>query len=250
MNRTFREDRLVETAERLSQRITERFPQSGLAEVAVAVVEVTRESVVRAEKISRPNLWLRAGLVLIGLLAIAGLVTELWAEGGERAAKRLEDFLRNTQGAVVVLGGAALFLITLEVRLKRRRALQAVHELRGMAHIIDMHQLAKEPDRMGPSGAHGYPPFSADAMIRYLNFCTELLALVSKVGQLYVQDFFDAPSQAAVDQLENMVTALSGKIWQKIMILDRIRTASADPGACEPATAPAPEAAASGNSPG
>src|SRR5262249_40379817 len=156
---------------------------------------------------------------------VAGIVAELWTEGRELAVKRVEDFLRNTQGAFVVLSATALFLITLEVRLKRRRALQAVHELRGLAHIIDMHQLAKEPDRVSPSAAHGYPPLSADAMIRYLNFCTELLALVSKVGQLYVQDYFDAPSQAAVDQLENMITALSGKIWQKIMILDRIRTA-------------------------
>lgn len=60
-------------------------------------------------------------------------------------------------------------------------------------------------------------------MGRYLHFCTELLALVSKVGQLYVQDFPDATALAAVDQFENLATGLSQKTWQKIMILDQVR---------------------------
>ena len=62
------------------------------------------------------------------------------------------------------------------------------------------------------------------AMGRYLHFCTELLAVVSKVGQLYVQDFPDATAQMAVDHFEGLATGLSSKIWQKLMILDRVRT--------------------------
>jgi hypothetical protein len=65
---------------------------------------------------------------------------------------------------------------------------------------------------------------NADSMGRYLHYCTELLALVSKIGQLYVQDFPYAPSVAAVDQFENLATGLSSKIWQKLMILDRVRS--------------------------
>src|SRR5262249_26858904 len=112
-------------------------------------------------------------------------------------------------------------------RPKRRRAPQAVYELRAMAHLIDMHQVIKDPDRFGPptqpiivSGK----PMDADAMGRYLHFCTELLAVVSKIGQLYVQDFPDATAQTAVDHFEGLATGLSSKIWQKLMILDRIRS--------------------------
>jgi hypothetical protein len=243
MNLTFREDRLIETAERLCQRIQDRFPHSSLAGVAGSVVEVAREAVVRAESIRRPNVWLRAGLVVLGLVALAGLASELSSsESRARAWRQLLDFLDATKGGVAVLGAAALFLVTLEVRLKRRRALEAIHELRGLAHIIDMHQLAKEPDRLGsPDGAPGKAALSAGGMIRYLNFCTELLALVSKVGQLYVHGFPDPPSLAAVDQLENMATGLSGKIWQKIMILDRLRTATVEsPAPVVEACSPAP----------
>jgi hypothetical protein len=49
------------------------------------------------------------------------------------------------------------------------------------------------------------------------------LALLSKIGQLYVERFPDPPTLAAVNQFESLTTGLSGKIWQKLMILDRVR---------------------------
>jgi hypothetical protein len=36
--------------------------------------------------------------------------------------------------------------MTIETRVKRRRALRAIHELRSIAHVIDMHQLTKDPE--------------------------------------------------------------------------------------------------------
>jgi hypothetical protein len=108
-----------------------------------------------------------------------------------------------------------------------------------MAHIIDMHQLTKDPDRLGrdegPRMACGRL-MTADEVSRYLHYCTELLAIVSKIGQLYVQGFADAAVLAAVDQFENLATGLSRKTWQKIMILDRIQAP------CEPAAAGMQEA--------
>ena len=56
-------------------------------------------------------------------------------------------------------------------------------------------------------------------MTRYLNYCSEMLSLIGKVAALYVQDFDDEVAVAAVNELEDLTTALSSKIWQKIMIL-------------------------------
>jgi hypothetical protein len=228
MKRLLKEDKLLETGERLRQRIAERFPGSGLSEVSAELVQLTRESVARAERIRRPNLWLRAGLVLLGLVAAAGVAEHFWASPDLRSAlAQLLQFLDATKGAAVYLAGTAVFLVTLEVRFKRRNALRAVHELRAMAHLIDMHQLNKDPERAGsregPLMESGRAMTGAEVG-RYLHYCTALLALVSKIGQLYVQDFPDATAQAAVDQFENLATGLSSKIWQKIMILDRIQT--------------------------
>jgi hypothetical protein len=232
MFRVLKEDKLLETAERLEKRIAERFPQSGLSQVAGEVVQITREALVRAERIRRPNVPLRVGLVLVVVLAVVGGVVELQTlDEPMSAVHKVWQLLDATKGAAVYLAAIALFVITLEVRLKRRRALQAIHELRALAHIIDMHQLTKDPDRLGDPEAplmSSGRVMTAEAMGRYLHYCTELLALVSKIGQLYVQDFPDGIALAAVDQFENLATGLSQKIWQKIMILDRIRTNAAE----------------------
>jgi hypothetical protein len=238
MKRVLREDKLLETVEQIRQRIAERFPDSGLSQVAAEIVQIAREALVRAEAIRQPNLWLRAGLVLLVVIGAAGAVTYAQTRGDQAPlVQTVLQFLDASKGSAAILAALAVFLVTLETRLKRRRAMQAIHELRAMAHIIDMHQLTKDPDRFGhptrPIMVSGRQ-MDADAMSRYLHFSTELLAVVSKIGQLYVQDFPDATAQTAVDHFEGLATGLSSKIWQKLMILDRIRSDTGFPKAEDP----------------
>ena len=129
---------------------------------------------------------------------------------------------------VIVLGGAAaFFLLSLETRYKRRHALQAIHELRAVAHIIDMHQLTKDPERIvEQTSAETLKPLAGDDRLltrfelgRYLDYCSELLSLNGKIAALYVQHFEDAVVITAVNEVEVLCTGLSRKIWQKIMIL-------------------------------
>ena len=62
---------------------------------------------------------------------------------------------------------------------------------------------------------------------------------VSKVAALYVQGFPDAQAVSAVDDVEDLTTGLSRKIWQKIMILENAAATDAGPTA-QPAATPAP----------
>ena len=232
MERQLSKDKLLETAEKVGKRIKERFPGSGLSRVAAEIVEITKGAIVRAESISRPNVWLRGGLVVVLLIAVAGAVSYFQTRtDGKSAWQAAVEFLDVTKGSTAVLGAVAIFLFTLETRLKRRRALEAVHELRAVAHLIDMRQLAKDPDRLGdptdPVNVEGRA-LDAEGLGRYLHFCTELLAVVSKIGQLYVQDFPDSTAVTAVDHFEGLATGLSNKIWQKLMILDRSRSDAED----------------------
>ena len=55
---------------------------------------------------------------------------------------------------------------------------------------------------------------------RYLDYCSELLSLISKIAALYVQRFDDEVLLGAVDEVESLTSGLSRKIWQKIIILD------------------------------
>jgi hypothetical protein len=220
--RHLRSDKLIDTAERLAVRVSEKFPSAGLSKVACVVTSITQEAAATAEKIRRPNWWLRGGLVALALIVVAvtvALVVELLAT--RDPLTRLLDFMQKTSGAAVFVGGAAVFLWTLETRFKRHKAVRAIHELRGLAHLIDMHQLTKDPERKPDPGATVH---TIEEMWQYLHYCTELLAIITKLGQLYVQDFPDGTTLAAVDQLENLGTGLTQKIWQKIMILERLKS--------------------------
>jgi hypothetical protein len=55
---------------------------------------------------------------------------------------------------------------------------------------------------------------------RYLDYCSEMLALVGKIAALYVQTFPDERAVSAVNDVEELTSGLSRKIWQKIMVLN------------------------------
>ncbi|MEX2152286.1 MAG: hypothetical protein WD825_03055, partial [Gemmatimonadaceae bacterium] len=127
---------------------------------------------------------------------------------------------------IVFFGIAVFFVLTIETRVKRRKALEMLHELRSLAHIVDMHQLTKDPERLlsrqpdTPSSPER--TMSGPELGRYLDYCSEILSLISKTSALLVQHFNDAVVLAAVNEIEDLTTGLSGKIWQKITILERV----------------------------
>jgi hypothetical protein len=57
---------------------------------------------------------------------------------------------------------------------------------------------------------------------RYLDYSSEMLALISKVSAFYAQHLADPVVLQAVDEVEELTTGLSRKVWQKIAILDQM----------------------------
>jgi hypothetical protein len=57
---------------------------------------------------------------------------------------------------------------------------------------------------------------------RYLDYCSEMLSLTGKVAAVYIRDFQDPVVLSAVNEIEDLTTGLSRKIWQKLMVLHRI----------------------------
>jgi hypothetical protein len=227
---TLNPDRLKETQSQLAERIAKRFPTSGLSKVAVELVAMVEEAGARAETIRRPNWPLRAGVVLLCLGALGlgvRLATSLEVKTDLKDAMGLFGFVDAALRTCFFLGAAVLFLVSLEIRLKRRRALAALHELRAMAHVVEMHQIAKDPEGLVNALAAGtdistHTTKTLFDLNRYLNYCTELLSIISKIAALYVQDFPDAPTVAAADAVENLCSGVSQRIWEKIMVLDQI----------------------------
>lgn len=221
---------IVLTIARLRARFDERFPERGFGQVLRELETTASAAVDRTREILRPNLGLRAG---IGLLLIAlpiPIVLKIASYDLEKLQFSLPEFIQTLEaalGATFFLGAMALFLVTLESRLKRRRAITAIHELRAMAHIVDMHQLTKDPDTVLPghvsTASSPERQMTPHELGRYLDYCSESLSLLAKIAALYGQHFSDAVVLEAVDQVEDLCARLSAKIWQKIDLLDQIR---------------------------
>ena len=136
------------------------------------------------------------------------------------------DLIQVADAAVntlVIVGAALVFLVTVETRVKRHRALKALHELRSLAHVIDMHQLYKDPSAVlgEPTASSPKRTLSTVQLSRYLDYCSEMLSLTGKIAALYAQKFPDPSVVAAVNEIELLTTGLSRKIWQKMMLLER-----------------------------
>ncbi|MGH7519848.1 MAG: hypothetical protein ACREMI_01075 [Gemmatimonadales bacterium] len=217
---------IVATIERLGRRIEERFPGSGLGQVCGQLLATARLGSERAAAIARPIRSLRMATAALAIMLVVGIilvVTTLRPRMGDVDLGQFMQGLEASLNAPVLIGAAIFFLVTVETRIKRRRAIRALHELRAIAHIIDMHQLTKDPERatgqesMTESSPHR--PLSKIELGRYLDYCSEMLSLTGKVAALYVQGFDDGVALQAVNEIEDLTTGLSQKVWQKMMIL-------------------------------
>jgi hypothetical protein len=216
----------VETIARLRRRIVERFPESGLEQVAAELHAIAEDSRRRCEWISQPHYGVRAGMAALVALAAIGLYlgTELIQEPTHHRLSLWEfiQVLESSLNDLILLGAAVVFLVTLESRMKRARALEALNELRAITHVIDMHQLTKDPAAIGPgqntesSPKRTMTPFQLN---RYLDYCSELLALTGKVAALYAQHLPDPVVLSTATELEELTVGMGSKIWQKISML-------------------------------
>lgn len=141
-------ERIIATADLLQKRIAERFPEAGLARVAGELASLARDIRDHARKLQRPIWWLRA-LIAAGIVGGAAvfvfvgtfLTFDRIAGDGFSLVQGVEATI-NT----LVLAGLGFFtLIRLEERFKRNDAFKGLHGLRSVIHIIDMHQLTKDP---------------------------------------------------------------------------------------------------------
>lgn len=223
-------ERVHRTSERLERRIAERFPKSGLLRVSGQLVELAGRARATTAWIARPNARLRAfSVVVVGamLMSLGLLFWRSMAAGGAERRFDLGELLQiaeATMNGLVLLGAAAWFFVSFETRFKRGRVLRALQELRTLAHLIDVHQLTKDPDvldsqtqRTASSPSRDLTPFQLG---RYLDYCTEMLSLTGKIAALYADGFDDPAALDAVTDLEGLTNALQHKIWQKIVLLE------------------------------
>ncbi len=219
-------DKLCQTIDKLCRRIAERFPDSGLLRVGRDLHTVCMSAEKDIAEIERPNWLLRLAVLVFVAATVAVFVAGLSVLRIDTSVVNYADLIQAAEAAIsstFLVGAALVFLISIEVRVKRRRVIEAINRLRSIAHVIDMHQLTKDPAMSlaggAPTATSPARPLNEFEMSRYLDYCTELLSLVGKVGFLYVQDFGDPEATKAMNDLEDLTTGLASGIWQKIILI-------------------------------
>jgi hypothetical protein len=223
--------KIVETIIRLHKRIAERFPGSGLSAVCETLDDVAKVTAARAAEIARPywSFRLLAGAVIaLGLAAQVYFALLIDWSGIIARAKPVEvaEGLDAVVNLLVLAFGGIWFVMTLEQRWKRRRVLAHLYEFRSLAHIVDMHQLTKDPtivlSVVPPTASSPERRMSEFELFRYLDYCAEMLALIAKLAALYAERTEDREVANGVNEIEDLTSNLGRKIWQKIMIVRRL----------------------------
>ena len=236
MTEHLRSHRIVETLELLQARISERFPGSGLSKLCGDLVETSRLTADRVRAVHRPNILLRVVTVIViagfayGLYAIsqhlnlgAWLSPRLNADGTQ-----ITEGLESLVNLFIMVAVALWFLLTAEQRIRRHSILKHLHELRSIAHVVDMHQLTKDPaailNKTERTASSPKRDMSEYQLARYLDYCTEMLSLTGKLAALYGERSGDTEIIAAANDIETLTTNLGRKIWQKITMIGGTRT--------------------------
>lgn len=226
--------KVLATVKALRSRIGERFPDRGLNGVCDELEAICSRSHQRIRWIGEPNWPLRITRYLLLGIILFGIIATLLSlkPASDDEPFTLVEFIQTLEAGindVVLISIGVFFVWTLESRFKRRRALASLHELRSIAHVIDMHQLTKDPDRIlsGRSNTKSSPKDSLTAfdLRRYLDYCSEMLSLTGKVAALHLQTLDDPAVVASVNEIEDLTTGLCRKIWQKI---DMVRSENAE----------------------
>jgi hypothetical protein len=221
--------RILQTATVLHSRIEERFPGFSLANAAGQIEASVRATSGRIASLSEPHWPLRITSMCLLVLTVLFLGYGLFGAvdwGGGDGSLTFTDFvalLEPSLGSSVFVGAFFVFVTSIERRWKHQRVLTAISELRSFIHVVDMHQLTKDPERIRHHGPNTESSptrrLTTFELGRYLEYCSEMLSTISKVAALYAQAFPDPVILTAADQVETLATGMSQKIWQKLVLL-------------------------------
>ena len=246
------------SAATLQRRIYARFPRRSLWEVGGELIALVDEVVegggISRRRIRSARLLSRLGVLVVLLVfgtAIALAAASIWSNPESLGPVDWLPLLETVVNDLVFAGIAIFFLLAVPQRMERARVLRVLHRLRSLAHVIDMHQLVKVPERLPTarpeaggttSPAHPRGPGTGPArdgeaasatnderggelrmtrseMTQYLDYCTEMLSLVGKTAALFAEDTTDGDVLDAVEGIETLTSDMARKVWQKIAII-------------------------------
>lgn len=198
-----------ETLADLTRRINARFPGRHLGEVAGDLTQPLAAAERGVEATGRYRLLRGVCQALsFGAGVMCAIALVLAGNAAFETSHDSVDWLGLVEAAgqdIVFAGAILVALWTLPRRRARAATLAELHRLRSLAHVIDMHQLAKQPGVV-----------TADDYNTYLTLCAELLALVGKTAALWAEHTDDDVVLGAIAEVEQLTGDTARTIWHKL----------------------------------
>lgn len=222
--------KIIEIAESLSQRIAKKWPESQLAALAAGLAQLARDTEQRVLQARRPILAIRIASFVTAGLILLGLGNVLWyllrrvhltlvVGSGE-----LLEAADSGINVVALLAAGMWLLITLEARIRSKKVLESIQELREFIHVIDVTQLYHTPKMYHENGASPDIPQSFDH--NYLIFCGQMLAVISNLAALYTRGEGNESVLRAASDVQMLAIAKTEKLYSKA---DMVRLSEGSP---------------------
>jgi hypothetical protein len=218
---------VANTAAALHGRVEAVFPDRNIARIAASIAGMLASGVKANRRSFRERLLRVACVAACVAIAAAGcaalalsLVAAFNPAADDKKWAALPPLVESTINNGVFAAVAVAFLATLPRRRRRRRTLAHLHRLRSLAHVIDLHHLAKEPELVMPASVPSTPDMLDDVgLARYLSFCVELLALVGKAAALCAEGDNDPVVLDTVAEIETLTAGIARGVWQRLTLL-------------------------------
>ena len=214
-------DKIIEIIQTLSLRIQDRFPQADLLNVNSELKELAIKSKATNAQLAKPYILIRIAFILLIFIASASIIYTMFMLKFDDSLLAVQNFITVSEAFLnetVTIGFAFYFLYKFEDFIKQKKILTALQELRTIAHIIDLHQLTKDPTHILAEKTKNSPKreFTKAEVSRYLIYCSEMLSLTSKIAATYVFNNKDEMILNTIHDIEVLCSTLASKIWQKI----------------------------------
>ena len=212
----------------LTKRINERFPDSSIGKTSNDLLKFTRNSEIILRWILKPNMAIRLIAYTSIAMSIAGLMYcfKFIRLNSTYSFTDITSMAESSINNILLIGAAYFFLFKLEDRIKRIRAIKYLNEIRGFAHVIDMHQLSKNPQYFIsdlPNTKHSpNRNLSCKELSRYLIYSSELVAICSKVAALFAQGLPDEVVVKSSSDIESLCSNIINKISHKQLIIENM----------------------------
>ena len=216
-------DKVTAAIELLRLRVQERFPTANLLNVCNELKELSNNAKANIQHLNKPYVYFRIIFSFLIILTIVLITYTIWHISSQDLPSNFQSFIATSEALMnelVMIGAAFYFIGKFENSLKQKKILYALQELRTIIHVIDLHQLTKDPTPILQHNTEHSPEraLSKSELNSYLDYCSEMLSLTSKVAATYGFNCNDQIVLETIHNIEVLSGTLSNKIWQKITI--------------------------------